>query len=141
MSRNRVFVLLLLGNILGLVVGCGSGVYPAGGKVVFPNGEPLRGGIVFCEKSDGAERHRHSVRGFIQSDGTFRLGTFKDDDGAPEGKYRVKIQPPEKMVIDETKPTPASIQQRFTQFESSKLEIIVTRSREKNQFTLTVEKP
>jgi hypothetical protein len=119
--------------------GCGgSGTYPTGGKVVFPDGSHLKGGVVLCEPAEGQDQR--SVRGFIREDGTFRLGTHRDDDGAPEGRYRVKIQPPETMLVRE-KDRPPSIHARFTQFETSKLEIIVTRNRGANEFTLTVERP
>src|SRR5207253_2832886 len=77
----------LLLCLLLVLAGCGgSSVYRAGGKVVYPDGTPLPGGVVLCEpaeevKTDG--KAPPSVRGYIQPDGTFRLGTYKDDDGAP----------------------------------------------------------
>jgi hypothetical protein len=128
----------LLLVFLPAAIGCGgSGVYPAGGKVVFADDTPLPGGVVLCEPVDGEAKV--SVRGFINKQGEFRLGTYATDDGAPEGKYRVKIQPPELMFIDERHRPKPSIHARFTGFDTSKLEITVTRG--KNDFTLTVEKP
>jgi hypothetical protein len=130
----------LIACVLLAPVGCGGpGTYPAGGKVVFADGGALPGGVVLCEPAEGEAKV--SVRGFIRPDGTFRLGTYKDDDGAPEGKYRVKIQPPANMVADIKKRPPPSIHADFTEFETSRLEITVTRRRADNEFTLTVAKP
>ena len=120
--------------------GCGgSSIYPAGGKVVFPDGTPLPGGVVTCQAVD--TELNFSVRGFIQPDGTFRLGTYKANDGAPEGKYRIQIAPPERMIPDERKRLQSSVHARFLRFDTSNLEIIVTPDQSKNDFTLTVERP
>ena len=69
--------------------GCGgSGVYPAGGKVVFKDGTPLTGGVVLCEPID--EENKVSVRGYIGEDGRFRLGTHRDDDAGNDRPARGK---------------------------------------------------
>jgi len=132
------FVHALLFGLVLASTGCGGrSVYPAGGKVVFKDNTPLPGGVVFCEPVEGEAKV--GVRGFINEKGEFHLGTYKTDDGAPEGKYRVKIQPPELMFIDERKKPKPSIHARFMEFDKSNLEITV--GRDKNDFTLTVEKP
>ena len=129
---------LLVACLLLAPAGCGGpGLHPAGGKVVFPDGTALPGGLVLCEPVDADVKV--SVRGEIRPDGTFRLGTYRNDDGAPEGKYRVQIQPPERMFVDDRKPPKPTIDDRFTKFDTSGLEITVTRDR--NDFTLKVEKP
>jgi hypothetical protein len=126
--------------ILAGAAGCGRGkVYPAGGKVVFPDGTPLVGGYVNTEPAGGDAKV--SARGQIQPDGTFRLGTFADDDGAVEGEHRVLIVPPEDTVVDERKPRKPTVHDRYRRFETSGLTITVTRDKRKNDFTLTVHKP
>src|SRR4051812_16132554 len=100
---------VVLVGVVSALAGCGgSGIYRAGGKVVFKDGTPLAGGVVLCEPAVGEPtpeegEMKSTVRGYIQPDGTFVLGTLRDDDGAREGKYRVKIQPPERMAQDHRK--------------------------------------
>lgn len=79
-------------TLLALVfaVGCGGSgggktTYPVSGTVKFADGSPLTAGeINFVSKDTTA-------RGKIQSDGSFKLGTYKDGDGAPAGSYRISI--------------------------------------------------
>jgi len=132
----------LFGSMLVVLLGCGgASVFPAGGKVVFKDGTPLNGGVILCEPVD--EEVKVSVRGYIGEDGTFRLGTFRDDDGAPAGKYKVRIQPPEKLSSRERERARPkfSIHPRFMDCNTSGLEITVTNESGKNDFTLQVEKP
>ncbi len=80
-----------------------------------------------------------SARGFIQPDGSFSLGTFKDDDGAVEGEYRVLVAQPVPSPSEEGRPHKQLIHPRFESFDSSKLRYTVTRG--DNNFTIVVEKP
>ena len=69
-------------------LGCGSGVtlVPAGG-VVQHDGKPMTGGKVLLlpiEKGNAAI-------GQIQENGSFLLTTFKPEDGAVPGRYRVTV--------------------------------------------------
>jgi hypothetical protein len=76
------------------LTGCSDGrptTFPAGGRVVFPDGSPLRGGnIEFAPK---AGTGKTSARAMIEDDGTFRLSTFANGDGALAGDYRVSLIP------------------------------------------------
>jgi hypothetical protein len=122
---------------LVVIAGCGgTKLYPVTGKVVFPDGSPLTGGTVEFGPVD-----KNAVlgpRGEIQADGTFRMSTFKEGDGAPEGKYRVLVAPPE--IGDPDRPQPLVIDRRFKSFDKSGLEYTVQPG--KNEpFTITVEKP
>jgi hypothetical protein len=76
---------------LGLVlIGCGGkGVTPVRGVITL-EGTPVAGAtVVFMpEDQDG----RRPASGFTSSDGTFQLTTYKPNDGALPGKYRVLIQ-------------------------------------------------
>jgi hypothetical protein len=89
--------------LLMLAAGCTPAVvlpktYPASGSVVYKGGKPMTGGAVqFMSADDPLLR----VMGTIGKDGSFTLSTVKDTakaDGAPEGTYRVLVQPP--MVSD-----------------------------------------
>jgi hypothetical protein len=75
---------------LVLTSGCGSSG-PETGEVkgiVQLDGEPLTSGIVTFTPQGG-----RSATGFIKSDGTYRLTTYHDGDGALPGKHTVTITP------------------------------------------------
>jgi hypothetical protein len=77
---------------LGACWGCGSSegaraaLLPVKGKVTY-KGMPLTQGIVKFEP----EGYGRRASGKLQSDGSFVLGTFKDDDGAVKGSHQVFI--------------------------------------------------
>jgi hypothetical protein len=122
--------------VLALAAGCGGdGLYPAGGKVAFKDGTPLQGGLVVFEPTNPAVKV--GARGDIQPDGTFRLGTRKEGDGALEGHYRVTVAVPHRFEGGGFKPV---IHPRYEHLDSSKLEFTVTRDKDKNQFAIVVEK-
>src|SRR5207247_8275621 len=112
------------------VTGCGRGLYPVHGKVTFPDGTPLPGGVVVCETK--AVDKTFMARGEVQKDGTFRLGTEKPGDGARPGKYRVLVNPPVTYVPDEARGIRAVeirgpvIDARFSDRTTSGLELEVT---------------
>lgn len=61
--------------------------YPVSGKVSY-RGKPVVSGIVLLTPAESG----HAATGNLGSDGTFRLTTFKKDDGAVPGKYYVAVQ-------------------------------------------------
>ncbi len=64
-------------------------LYPVHGKVLF-DGRPAPGAlVVFHPVRDDPKVPKPS--GTVRGDGTFSLGTFAPDDGAPPGDYRVAI--------------------------------------------------
>jgi hypothetical protein len=77
---------------LGACGGCGSSegaratLLPVKGKVTY-KGKPLTQGIVKFEP----EGYGRRATGKLQADGTFVLGTFKEDDGAVAGSHQVFI--------------------------------------------------
>jgi hypothetical protein len=91
---------LVLGVFLGVAVGCGGSsnafppTHPVTGSVSYKGGQPVAGGAIqFTHISDSS----FSVSGDIGDDGSFTLFTVKGKDrvaGAPEGEYRVSVQPP-----------------------------------------------
>ena len=126
-----------------LLAGCGGQplpTYPAGGKVVFPDGTPLTGGWVEFQPVQAAKPV--GARGEIQPDGTFRLSTFAAGDGAVEGEHRALVQPPlQGPDVEAAFFAPPIIDPRLRDFETSGLKFTVTRSRAKNHFEIQVQRP
>jgi hypothetical protein len=82
-----------LGGLLGVLVlaggGCGgSGTVKVRGTVTL-DGKPLRGAVVTFVPS--GEKGR-AASGATQADGSFQLTTFKPDDGALPGDYKVTVR-------------------------------------------------
>jgi hypothetical protein len=79
-------------------------VYPVTGTVHYKTGLPVSGGAIqFVSLSDSS----YSVSGEINEDGTFVLYTVKGSEraqGAPEGAYRVSVQPP---ILSDHRAVPA----------------------------------
>jgi len=132
-SRRRAS---LVGGVLALALaGCGSSTYPVEGKVLTPDGQPvkeLEGGTIVFESVDA----KVSSQGSIGADGSFRLSTFKPNDGAPPGKYRALITAAPVMDLDN--PPKPVIDRRFNDFKTSGWEVTV--ERKQNVVSLTVER-
>ncbi len=88
-------LLATLATLVSLVCyGCGSPSealapsppVPVKGKVTY-RGKPLSKGEITLMPTDGGQQ----ARGTIQSDGTFVLRTFKDEDGALIGVHAVSV--------------------------------------------------
>jgi hypothetical protein len=98
--RKRCAGSLVLGTLFGVAVGCGGQIsnmpptFSATGSVHYKGGTPVAGGaILFIPLTDNTL----SVSGEINDDGSFTLYTVKGSEktkGAPEGAYRVTVQPP-----------------------------------------------
>jgi hypothetical protein len=76
------------------ISGCGNGrlpTYHAGGRVIFPDGSPLQGANIEFAPRGGTIKT--SARAVTEADGTFRLSTFGNGDGALAGLYRVSLIP------------------------------------------------
>jgi hypothetical protein len=71
--------------------GCSSSnnpkTYPVTGQVTY-RGQAVTSGIVLLTP----ESSGHAATGNLEKDGSFRLTTFRKDDGAVPGKYRVAVQ-------------------------------------------------
>src|SRR5437773_10785720 len=69
--------------------GCGGKDQPVKVEgVVTLDGEPVEGAIVSFLPDEGGGRFAH---GLTAKDGSFRLTTYKPDDGALRGDYRVTV--------------------------------------------------
>lgn len=93
-GRGTAIALALVGMVLG---GCGGDknavpAVPASGKVNY-NGKPIEKGTIIFHPEKG-----RSASGNIEN-GTFKLSTYTDGDGAIPGKYKVGV------VVTEDVPT------------------------------------
>jgi len=93
---TRVRPCLALAVCAVLAAGCGSGkpqvaLHPVQGRLeVGP--QPPVGAIVTLHPKDAAWPHPSLPSGTVGADGTFRIGTFGPDDGAPAGDYVATVQ-------------------------------------------------
>ncbi|WP_428305137.1 hypothetical protein [Lacipirellula sp.] len=78
---------IALAFLASTIVGCGAKpeVVPVSGKVTY-NGQPLPYGTVGFQPPQG-----QPSGAAIQPDGTFKLSTFAEFDGAKPGSYKVKV--------------------------------------------------
>lgn len=96
MRHARPFILFAVAaGALGLA-SCGRGdgrkpTFPVTGKVLLPDGKPAAHATVVLHPVDtsAADVRPH---GKVAPDGTFRVGTYGADDGAPAGEYRVTVE-------------------------------------------------
>lgn len=80
MKTGRIVIISAL--CLLCAAGCGKNVQ-LGGQVTFEDGMPVSfGRVVFATDTFQAE-------GDIQEDGSYRLGSLKENDGLPPGTYKV----------------------------------------------------
>jgi hypothetical protein len=123
------------------IAGCGDGMYPVQGKVLWSDGTPaaeLVGGIVSFESVEADL----SARGEIGPDGSFSLSSLRKDDGLPPGTYQVLVAPSDPDP-SEDKSSPRILGRRmlparYRHYKSSGLEVTV--EAKTNQVTLTVDK-
>jgi hypothetical protein len=143
MAKMHERPLLIVVGLFLLTGACGCArrdLYPVRGRVVFDQGgpiDPLAGGLVIFEPLD--PKMKVSARGDIQPDGSFRLSTFQQGDGAPLGEYRVLVSPPTPPSQAKEIPAPVVIHPRFHDLEKTPLRQTVRP--EANELTLTVAKP
>lgn len=74
--------------------------HPASG-VIKINGESPENAIIILHSTTGPIDKRHSEPwAIINPDGTFKLTTYKDGDGAPKGEYAVTLYWPAYSFVD-----------------------------------------
>ena len=82
-------IIACVGVIVLLVAGCGrenqSETIKVTGRVTL-DGQPLGSGVVVFMPQKGP-----GAKGTIGSDGSFRMGTYAEDDGAVAGHYQVAV--------------------------------------------------
>lgn len=107
--RNPLHVGLLsvLGLSLLLVAGCGSGGKLSVTGKVTSNGAPVTAGsVTFFPIAAEGNTPGKPASGNIQADGTYKLGTDGEGDGAPAGRYRVSYSAPPAEFPAGVTPTP-----------------------------------
>jgi hypothetical protein len=81
-----------------LAAGCGNRTAPIEGTVVFADAPDTPAtelaGYVITFESEGEGRTPVSGTGAVGPDGTFRVSTFQEGDGALRGRQKVAITPP-----------------------------------------------
>jgi len=141
LSLSLVLLLCLL-----VAAGCNRNVQVTG-KVAFPDGKPLSTGQVVFESE------KISAMGKLSEDGSYTLGTDKENNGLPRGKYRVFITgavtygeaPPlptdmygRRTSVSPLAPSIALIDRKYISAETSGLEVDITKHM---SYDITVEKP
>ena len=150
----RLVVAVALAMMTVALLGCGSRhpqTYPAGGKVVFQDGSPMPGGMIelewIGEDTGKSGKAAPNARAAIGPDGSFRLTTFKEFDGALPGRHRVLVRPPvvEGGILADGQPEWARagksiLDPKFEHYESSGLEVTIDEASNDN-LTITVGRP
>lgn len=94
---RRCCSVAILGACLLSIAGCGGSdqiaVHPVSGKVLV-EGQPAAGATVVFYATDIEIRGPHTPipKAEVQPDGSFRLTSFGEGDGAPLGTYNVTIE-------------------------------------------------
>jgi hypothetical protein len=104
---------------------------------MFADKTPLKGGNIEFAPDSG--QIRASARGLIGEDGTFVLATFRDGDGAIEGRHRVLILPARHRGESPGKAA-RTIDGKYQSFETSGLEATVSPDGP-NDFEFVVSSP
>jgi hypothetical protein len=141
LSLCRLRAARSLGWVCALFLsGCGSGLYPVEGQVVWKDGAPAtelhRGFVIF----DLPEKQT-SARGSIQADGSFRLTTISPDDGALPGDYKVLVIEIGRKALggpDATAIAPGAMNSKYSDPSTTDLQATVRAG--PNKITLTLER-
>ena len=138
----RRVVTCVAAMLSALALGCSAGgpqIYPVEGTVVFDDGAPakaLKGYAIEFERTEKVDGKLVSAVGTVGPDGTFRMTTLRDGDGAYVGEHRVVIGPP---PTSGDGPAPSRIiLGKYASFEASGLTATV--GPKANRVTLTVER-
>lgn len=137
-SHKHSRVILIVGLSVA-AVGCSEGRYPVHGTVTREDGAPVKESMVVFESMD--RQPNITARADVGANGEFELGTGAPGDGAPAGKYRVKVT---QLVSNPDEPPQVTFDPSFSDFNTSGLEfevkpgpndfpIKVTRARGKNR--------
>ena len=118
---------------LSLLSGCGSKkvpLTPVSGTVTYKGAALKFGTVFFVPKGSGAEM----PKGTIQSDGSFKMGTYKDSDGSPLGDFYIRVtcldtQSPDYVVPTDREPMPGKslIPSKHSEPCGGGLEVTVTK--------------
>lgn len=128
---------LLVGVVFCGIVGCGerdAATYPVTIKVAYPDGKPIADAQVVLLSAD----QKTTARGATGADGSCSLTTFELNDGAVVGTHAVIVAQPAMRGDPDAPYTGPKIASKFSNVETSGLEVTVTEDESKNVFPLTV---
>jgi len=91
---HRLSVVVTAAFWLVCLAGCNTGHYPVQGKLVYADTEEPVKELAEQEVIFSSEKLGKSARGTIQKDGSFQLGTVKENDGVVPGEYVVTLTQP-----------------------------------------------
>jgi hypothetical protein len=117
--------LLYLGASLGAFGTRRPPLHPASGRVLF-EGKPLPGAAVVLDPVGAKELTFPRPHGTARDDGSFVLGTFAADDGAPAGEYQVMVtlhQKTDKVAAEGSGLPKNLLPARYAQFKTSGLSL------------------
>ncbi|MGL4595863.1 MAG: hypothetical protein ACRCUY_14165 [Thermoguttaceae bacterium] len=110
---------------------------PLGGTVTFPDGTPLTTGRV-CLTTE-----TFMADGELKPDGTYDIGSYREKDGLPPGKYKVVINGAYRYEGDDTSPAGVKqiplVKKDYYTAETTPLQFEVKSG--ERRFDFTVEKP
>ena len=136
LERAAATIAMLTMGLAGCAKSDQLPTYRASGQVVFPDGKPLGGGTIVFESRD----HPVTARGVIESDGSFRLSTYDQGDGAVAGPHRAAVSPAMDMTVDRDEVRmPLVVHPRYTDIDRSGLEFEVS-SEGPNEFEVQVSR-
>jgi hypothetical protein len=128
---------ILVATIALITVGCTESqpeTAPVVVTVTYPDKKPVVGAQVALR----SEESKTTARGVTGSDGSTRLTTFVEGDGAALGRNTVVVAKPA-LIGDPDKPyTGPLIADKYSSFATSGLEVLVTEDASKNSFSLTI---
>jgi hypothetical protein len=96
--QHRTIGAAILAALLGLIAGCGNNgkpeMVPVTGKVMFNKTTPAAGAFVVFHPANADTEKRIGGKPFATAgeDGTFKLTTYGEADGAPEGEYGITVE-------------------------------------------------
>jgi hypothetical protein len=141
-SKARPIVAVAIALVVFGSAGCNRGpaLYAVHGKVVYPDGTPMKGGTMTCELADNSQKMMSRAT-INMEDGTFTIMTFKEGDGVPPGKYRALVlgrrNDPKKETIDPE--IIGQVHPRYSSYDTSGLEFTVEPSAN-NEVVLKIER-
>jgi hypothetical protein len=142
--------LMLIASLIFLSAGCGDAslkTYSVEGRVVYDDGSPVQGGIVSFETdqrnaADG-EPNIINATGTVEADGSFRLITNRQFEGAVAGVHRVAVSEAPSTASDfdamqKSSRQMIAIPRKYASFDTSGLTAKV--EPKANSITITVKR-
>src|SRR5207237_1030680 len=97
------------------------------GKVLC-DGQPTEGALITLRELDASQPMKELPRARVKADGTFSIGTYDPEDGAPPGEYKVSILwlPPDfEAQVFKTGKYPNKLPELYSDAKASPLKIQV----------------